>query len=215
MKHIKPFILNEDVKNVLQSKYILNKYADVISEKYPIERKLSENDIITIEFIETKDKNNFLNNINFRKRLSSIFNFSDKTIFVKEHSDYGNYYSIDIYIKDLYLTRVRTPRYVYHVSDKSSRNSILKNGLIPSTSGEYGECSYDKPFVFASMNGNKLFSVGSDRDIWQIDTTLINAKWFIDFNFPKHNNHIITESPIPPTALTKISVKSIKNNIKK
>ena len=144
----------------------------------------------------------------------------DKSIIVDYSisSEYGHY-AVEIHLKDLFMKRIKPPRYVYHKTSKEVRDSILKNGLIPSKNeGEYGRFSYDKPFVFASIKADKLFSHRyhydpKDYDIWIIDTTKIDNIWFVDFNFPNDNNHIITETPVPVSALKRVTESFFKKNI--
>ena len=112
-------------------------------------------------------------------------------------------------IKDLYLKRVKPPQFVYHVADKSNYSSIKKNGLIAGANvQEYGHYyGYDKPFVFATINSNRLFLNNDDLDVWIIDTTLIDNKWYEDFNYEGKKNHIITDKDIPASALKRISMQ--------
>ena len=74
----------------------------------------------------------------------------------------------------------KPPKYIFHVSDKSNRKYILKFGLIPKSNvNEYGYYyGYDKPFIFATMKNNNLFMNNDNLDVWVIDTTKINNKWF-------------------------------------
>lgn len=41
-----------------------------------------------------------------------------------------------------------------------------------------------------------------EYDVWEIDTTKINNKWFLDLNLYKSEVHICTPEKIPPQALT-------------
>lgn len=226
MKHIKLFedYINEYVNNKSESKWILNSIKDYISKKYDIVdfkiNSLSSNICVSIVFNEFKEKCNFLNDEKFKKSIMKKYSDYGKSIYYSNYeNDEGRLgiNSIDIYLKDLYLKRVKPPRYVYHMTYKIYRDDILKNGLIPNKSENgYGSYSYNKPFVFATKNKTNLFTSlflydnPKDLDIWVIDTDKIDNKWFIDFNFPDEENHIITNKKIDPNAIKVYSFDKFK-----
>ena len=114
-------------------------------------------------------------------------------------------------------------RYLYHQSDISLRNLILKDGLIPTLgdmtwagwgvrpgksldtikkyTSRYGEEVIDwfpKPMIYTkdTTNIDKLFySQDNKKDIWIIDTKGLENKWYIDPVLGQDN--ICTDSPIP------------------
>jgi hypothetical protein len=102
----------------------------------------------------------------------------------------------NIIVKDLYTTRIKPPRYIYHVSPSYNRNEILKHGL-KTTSWEDGswlleiDLYYPKA-VFAIPDFSYWVNNVKDKDpdIWEIDTKNLDNKWQEDLNFYKKNNDI-------------------------
>ena len=205
IKKWKDYLL-ESINNLKYNNWILNKIKDEISKKYDIEKFDIFGGILNIKFADIEVNNLFRNDKNIMKRLISKYSSAYNTITI---GYVGSGYSIDIMIKDLFNERVKPPKYIFHVSDKSNRKYILKFGLIPKSNvNEYGYYyGYDKPFIFATMKNNNLFMNNDNLDVWVIDTTKINNKWFEDFNYRGKKNHIITQDPIPPTALKIITMQ--------
>lgn len=111
---------------------------------------------------------------------------------------------------------ISPPQYVYHISDKQHRNSILQNGLNPSVGDSYkGWAQTDNaiPAIFATIGKNLNDITGGIKlerfqaDIWQIDTTKSTNDWFVDKHFEGFkkfdidNPHIVTFEKIPSFAL--------------
>lgn len=172
--------------------------------RYEVEKVTYERDTLIISFSSDEEKNRFANGSFVRSWQQRL---PDKAITSTQFISGYNHgaFPYEIYLKDLFIQRVRPPRFVFHKTGKENKSAIERFGLRPTkNAAEYGRESYDKPFVFASMKAKNLFGQ-FDGDIWVIDTHQIDNKWFIDFNFPKDNNHIITDKPIPPTALTRMT----------
>ena len=176
IKKWKDYLL-ESINNLKYNNWILNKIKDEISKKYDIEKFDIFGGILNIKFADIEVNNLFRNDKNIMKRLISKYSSAYNTITI---GYVGSGYSIDIMIKDLFNERVKPPKYIFHVSDKSNRKYILKFGLIPKSNvNEYGYYyGYDKPFIFATMKNNNLFMNNDNLDVWVIDTTKINnAGW--------------------------------------
>ncbi len=105
------------------------------------------------------------------------------------------------------LIPVTQNKYVYHKSNPIFRTEISKIGLI--TKGKSATWLSD-----TKINGNVIFATNSDNkkdwfdstyddDVYQIDTTKINNKWFSDPNFTwkKSPKYIITFDNIPLSAI--------------
>ena len=194
------FEINEWVTNPKNTSFILNSIEKFISKKYNIISTYIIPSYINIEFINSEEKERFLEDEKIQKSILDKFENENSTLLL--FSKMGN--KIQYYIKNLLLKRVKPPKFVYHVAEKDNKKSILKNGLIPKMNDEdYGDCNYNKPFIFATIDKNRLVIYGDIYDVWIIDTSLITNKWFIDFNYANSSNinHIITENSIPPIAL--------------
>lgn len=110
--------------------------------------------------------------------------------------------------KELYKDRVKPNRFVYHSTPSSNRESILEKGLLTKPHSQSKEFSSDlslsyPPSIFAS-NGSGTWNSGSDVDIWQIDTSKINNKWYKDLNL-QTKYRIMTFESIPASALKLIT----------
>jgi hypothetical protein len=136
----------------------------------------------------------------YRKSKKKEFNLKDEDSF--EFEETGKFL-VDflLHFKELYIKRVKPTRYVYHSTLKSNRDSILENGLEAKENINYSD-SYildHPPAVFATLEGEDLWRSGGD--IWKIDTTKINNKWFQDLNIPNFKGVIMTYDDIPPNAI--------------
>lgn len=111
-------------------------------------------------------------------------------------------------------------KYLYHSSNPRFREEILKYGLIPKGKSEtwLSDTKIDGKVIFATNSDNKKdwFDSQYDDDIYQINSSGLNNKWFEDPNFsnddkiisyngktvtlPKGDNinkHVITFEAIP------------------
>lgn len=108
--------------------------------------------------------------------------------------------------KNEHLIPVETNRYIYHQSNPIFRDEILKNGLIPKGKGDawLSDTKIDGKVIFATNSDNEddWFYSTYDDDRYQIDTTKLTNKFFLDPNFGWGDfNHIITFEPIPLNAI--------------
>lgn len=141
----------------------------------------------------------------YRKSKKKEFNLKDEDSF--EFEETGKLL-VDFYLhfKELYIKRVKPTRYVYHSTLKSNRDSILENGLKTKENINYSD-SYTldhPPAVFATLEGEDLwvpFISNNGGDIWKIDTSKINNKWFQDLNIPNQKGVIMTYEDIPSIAI--------------
>lgn len=99
-----------------------------------------------------------------------------------------------------------TNKYVYHKSSPYVRDKIAIEGLVPQEKG--GGWLENTPiegkvlFATNSDDPDKWFDSGYDDDVYKIDTTNLNNKWFLDPNFGvEGNQHIITFEPIPLSSM--------------
>ena len=103
------------------------------------------------------------------------------------------------------LIEVIPNKYVYHTSNPVFRDKISKEGLIPKGKSEswLSDTKIDGKVIFV-VNSNKddyRFDSTYDDDIYRIDTTKLNNKWYNDPNFDD-GLHLIT--------FDKITLNSIK-----
>jgi hypothetical protein len=102
------------------------------------------------------------------------------------------------------LIPVEVNKFVYHSSIPSFRDNISKEGLV--TKGKSETWLSDTPIegavIFATNSDNKndWFDSTYDDDIYRIDTTKLQNKWFQDPNF-KEDRYVITFEPIPLNAI--------------
>jgi hypothetical protein len=104
------------------------------------------------------------------------------------------------------LIPVEVNEFVYHSSNPHFKDEILKKGLVPKGKSEtwLSDTPIEGAVIFATNSDNKndWFESGYDDDIYRIDTTKLENKWFLDPNFGDENNqHVITFEPIPLSAL--------------
>ena len=96
-------------------------------------------------------------------------------------------------------------KYVYHTSNPVFRDKISKEGLIPKGKSEtwLSDTNIDGKVIFV-VNSNKedyRFDSTYDDDIYRIDTTKLNNKWYNDPNFDSDGLHLITFDKIPLSAI--------------
>jgi NCAIR mutase (PurE)-related protein len=136
--------LNEYIKNVKNTEYLINKMSNEILSHYPhivTSEELDKNRTFRKNFFyvkpfQTKDVENIL------KKYQKIFDkegllFSYETKSGAYSPDGAFSYNYYVYVKEEKIERVKPPKYIYHTSSPQKRKSILENGLIPAT-GDWG-----------------------------------------------------------------------------
>ena len=115
------------------------------------------------------------------------------------------------------IKRIIPQKYVWHLSPRRNRKSIMKKGLISSLS-EHNCVFANNQSVNIDLFYPFCVNIYYDRineedyleyDYWRIDTSKIQATWYIDPNLSngpreymgKNENFIVTETSIPPNAL--------------
>ena len=117
-----------------------------------------------------------------------------------------------VYVKDLHTERVKPPKQIYHITDKKYRESIRQKGILLRNSEEgnwKGDHKLSYPSSVFAINDHDHWSnkLSAGEDIWVIDTTKINNKWWKDLNFYKvptiHDNvtTYMTFDDIPPESI--------------
>ena len=116
------------------------------------------------------------------------------------------------------LIEVIPNKYVYHTSNPVFRDKISKEGLIPKGKSEtwLSDTNIDGKVIFV-VNSNKedyRFDSTYDDDIYRIDTTKLNNKWYNDPNFDSDGLHLITFDKIPLSAIKLIYKGSFKYELR-
>ncbi len=109
-------------------------------------------------------------------------------------------------IKDVYLKRIKPTTYVYHTTKKENKVNILRDGLVPSLNKNFldSDINLSHPeAIFATMSNIKeVWQFDSERkDLWEIDTTKIDNKWYQDLNLPGREGLIVTYEAIDINAI--------------
>lgn len=96
---------------------------------------------------------------------------------------------------------VKPNRYVYHTSNPIFRDKISKEGLIVQgrSAAWMSDTKIDGEVIFAVNSDNKRdwWDSTYDDDIYRIDTTGLDNKWYVDPNFKLQDHRIITFENIP------------------
>ena len=116
---------------------------------------------------------------------------------------------IECLFSELTSPEISPMRFVYHLTDTKNRLSIARLGLQITNSKRsltiYANNQHYLDFMtfypFYCYSGNPV-----DIDVWRIDTSLINAKWYMDpflcnVKIDSVAPYILTKENIPPTAL--------------
>jgi len=108
-------------------------------------------------------------------------------------------------LKNSRLTKVNPNKYIYHTSNPIFRDKISKTGLIPKEKSEawLTTTKIDGKVIFAvnSNDSKDWWDSTYDDDIYKIDTSKLNNKWYNDPNFDIEDDRIITFEPIPLNAI--------------
>jgi len=103
------------------------------------------------------------------------------------------------------LKDVKPNKFLYHTSNPSFRDSITKQGLIPKGKSEawLSDTNIDGEVIFAVNSDNKKdwWDSTYDDDIYRIDTTKLDNKWYCDPNFDMKDHRIITFEKIPSSSI--------------
>lgn len=120
-----------------------------------------------------------------------------------------------VFYKEQFVKRIKTPKYVYHSSDKSNLNDILHFGLIPkplSISSEFKTAkNLDYPDAVFVTDANNIWHNYSNNAIFRIDTTKIDNKFFEDMNIPG-GNYYVTFDKIPTSAIELVNNNTLLPN---
>lgn len=146
---------------------------------------------------------------NFNKILPEIKNIAENNSFYLLHKlktdVMGEEYAYLI-LKNKKKTIAKLKKKLYHISPKKNRKRILKEGLVPQkfeTSRWKDNLNYYyEPAIFCTKNKDDaefLFNKVK-YDIWEINLTGINNKWFVDINMG-FNGSFLTHENIKPEAL--------------
>lgn len=104
-----------------------------------------------------------------------------------------------------HLEEVKPNRYVYHTSNPIFRDKISKEGLIVqgASAAWLSDTKIDGEVIFAVNSDNKedWWYSTYDDDIYRIDTTGLDNKWYADPNFKLEHHRIITFENIPPESI--------------
>ena len=87
---------------------------------------------------------------------------------------------------------------IYHKSNPSFRNDILRHGIIPRIGLSTPKDSKIDAIIYATDSLNK-----SDwyDDVWEIDVTKTINEWYLDTNVSGKHKQVFTYTPIPVIAI--------------
>lgn len=104
-----------------------------------------------------------------------------------------------------HLVEVEPNKYLYHTSNPIFRDKITKEGLIPKGKSEawLSDTKIDGEVIFAVNSDDKedWFDSTYDDDIYRIDTSKLENKWYVDPNFDLEDKRIITFDKIPVSSI--------------
>lgn len=97
------------------------------------------------KIIPMKMDNNVKNIKNLLDRYSKKL-LKSNIYMVYDCNDFISYYSFTVYFKILYTQRIKPNKFIYHLSHKKNRDSILKDGLLLKSHDESDDWSYAKQY---------------------------------------------------------------------
>lgn len=116
------------------------------------------------------------------------------------------------------IRKIKPERFVWHVTSKQNRRSILATGLDAQKSEHKCVCANNQsrnilffyPFCIDNYHGSLRGNDFLEYDYWRIDTRKVDADWYIDPNMSggpsefmgSDRNFVVTETSIPVEALT-------------
>lgn len=196
------YYLNESISKI--ESYITKNNIEIIKKErnnYPIKMNTAigyEYEIWSKEKIDSDKIKNYIDNLSKKYLRLNI---------ILSHYLHGiagsiKHFRLKICMKSIKIERVKPDEFVYHTSLSKNRKSILKNGLIPKTNEKWGEDLAYPPAIFAIREGFQYWrsEIGSEKDVWKIDTSNLPNQWWIDLNI-NDGHAIMTFDPIPPKYL--------------
>lgn len=225
-------LLNEEViKNPKLVKSYLKELLKNIKKVYP-NIKTSDVRYETSNPVYTK-LTITINDINLSNKIKKIIEYLKKKLvrseiilsykeYKRNHIDIDDQLNISakddqyleyvIYVKNIYVKRIKPNRYVYHYTNgEETKESILKNGLVPkrhSLSKEWSkESELEYPDAIFAMNSTDAWR---NCLIFEIDTEGLKNKWWTDLNFNNRDDLIMTFESIPPDNIRLIKYSEIK-----
>jgi hypothetical protein len=113
--------------------------------------------------------------------------------YIKLYENYNNHLEVE------------PNKYLYHTSNPIFRDNIAKEGLIPKGKSEawLSDTKIDGEVIFAVNSDDKedWFDSTYDDDIYRIDTSKLENKWYVDPNFDLEDKRIITFDKIPVSSI--------------
>ena len=104
-----------------------------------------------------------------------------------------------------HMEEIKPNRYVYHSSNPAFRDMIAKEGLIPQGKSEswLSNTNIDGKVIFAVNSDSKKDRWYStyDDDVYRIDTSNLDNKWYNDTNFNVQDKRIVTFDAIPSKSI--------------
>ncbi len=214
MKYIKNFNqINELVKNVtLINSYCKSIYSEILKINSDVKMDMKDGSIKKRAFftgLKAQDSSNLKRILN--KWKSSL---EKEDIILSFHEPTEEWISVNqlaIYFKNKMTARVHPNRWIFHFTQESKKNDIIKNGLIPHATGDPGSATkgvnweYPKS-IFAMNNYGKAW--GGGRSIFTIKTSGLKNKWWYDLNLYDSyygTDAIMTFEPISPDNIYEIS----------
>jgi hypothetical protein len=197
--------MNEMVKNPKLVIYYLRKIVaelrkiDPTFEKIVLDKDLPEYYRFLILDLKPKDSIPIRKVLNKYKQILLRSEYIMSYTLENEDIKFNDMY-LNIFMKNTKFKRVIPKNIIYHYSEKIYRKKILKEGLIPqkfsdSTAwGDRADLEYEDS-IFA-VNGPYSWALLKNLDKWQIDTTNLKNKWWLDLNF-NDKKYIMTFEPIP------------------
>jgi hypothetical protein len=182
-------------------------------------KKVFKKEISVNDYHIVKHENFYFFYVYFYFTPENIIKFNEALPEIKNIAEDNNFYLLseletdvmgDEYSKFVLKSKKKTPvrpkEKLYHISPKKNRKRILKKGLIPQPFENSRWIKnlnyYYEPATFCTKNKDDarfLFSKVK-YDIWEIDLTGMDKKWFLDCNMLE-DGFFMTFEGIKPEAL--------------
>jgi hypothetical protein len=176
-------------------------------QSYSIDIKKIDDDafvsMVMISKLDEKEAGRIEHEIN--KSQPSFLN--EKNIWIDYSKDelFEGDFTIRIVIKKVKQKEVKPDGYVYHLSPKSNRENIEREGILPLSSKDSAkwknslQLSYPAS-IFVDQDKDNLFHSNKGYDVWKIDTAKIDNKFYLDVNDP-YKGGLMTFKKILPHAV--------------